>query len=506
MAVPRGATQSLMSEPVGLPRESEAAQPHEGLRLGRYELMVPIAQGGMAEVWIARFTGELGFKRTVALKTIRPDHASNDAFRRAFLDEARIAAGLSHANVVPVLDLGEHSGLLFHVMPLILGGSVATLLRSHQEWLGSDAKSAALPVPIALRIISDALAGLHAAHGLSDERGTPLYLVHRDVSPQNVLVGIDGVARIADFGVAKMLGRLLEETQAGQIRGKPGYLAPEQVERQPLTRSTDVFCAGIVLWEMLTAKRLFRGDARPTTEMMRSKPAQDPRELNPEISIPLAKVILRALSSSPEDRYASALEMNAAIEAVAGGGFASSSVVAQFVQQVCGNRVEELKKRIRSPVEPETARNSVPESLLAASAVDPEPWTAALLRPSSISTNTTRNERPLLATPAPPSRRLRPRLLILAAIALTAIALAWSLLRSPSPPRKTPPAAEQVAKTESAPIADPAAEPSPTAQLDPAAAATSSTAQGARHGPANNKTTTAPKRHLHPKFSNPYAR
>jgi serine/threonine-protein kinase len=280
-----------------------ALEPRRGLRLGRYELVTPIARGGMAEVWVARQLGDLGFRKLVAVKTIRAEYAENASFRRMFLDEARLAARIHHANVVEVLDLGEDGPIVFQAMTLIEGDSIAGLLR---RW-SQRGESGGLPPALAIRMLADAAAGLHAAHELTDDDGAKLLLVHRDVSPHNILVGLDGVAKIADFGIAKALGRLSDETEAGQVKGKFSYLSPEQVARTPPDRRSDVFACGIVLWEMLTGVRLFRGDDPvDTIEKVRSMRIPDVRDIAPGLAAPIAEATARALARDPNDRFPSA--------------------------------------------------------------------------------------------------------------------------------------------------------------------------------------------------------
>jgi serine/threonine-protein kinase len=260
----------------------------------------------MAEVWAARQLGELGFSRIVALKMILPELEQDAAFRKMFLEEARLASRIRHANVVEVLDLGEAGPLVYQAMPLLDGDSLSGL---GERWQAMG-RTGGIPEGILVRIMCDALAGLHAAHELTDEHGNSLYVIHRDVSPQNILVGLDGVARIADFGVAKALGRLADETEAGQIKGKYGYLAPELVERKPADRRSDVFSAGVVLWEALTRARLFKGqDAIETLERVRALDVPDPRTINPSVSAVTAAAAMRALERRPENRFATAAEM-----------------------------------------------------------------------------------------------------------------------------------------------------------------------------------------------------
>jgi serine/threonine protein kinase len=300
------------------------------MRLGRYELLHRVARGGMAEVWAARQLGELGFSRIVAVKMILPELAEDAAFRKMFLEEARLASRIRHANVVEVLDLGEAASVVFQAMPLLEGDSLSGLQRRCQG---------RLPQGILLRVLCDALAGLHAAHELADDDGHPLHVIHRDVSPQNILVGLDGVARIADFGVAKALGRLAEETEAGQIKGKFGYLAPELAERKPADRRSDLFSAGVVLWEALTCTRLFKGrDAIETLDRVKNLAVPDPRTLNAEVSPALALATMRALARDPEDRFATAAQMAEELNQAArlASAEVTTSEVSVFVRELIG--------------------------------------------------------------------------------------------------------------------------------------------------------------------------
>jgi serine/threonine-protein kinase len=341
------------------------------MRLGRFELLAPIARGGMAEVWIARLLGDLGFSRIVAIKTIRPDYAEDPAFRSSFFEEARIAARLRHANVVEVFDLGEQGPILFQVMPLVEGDSASRLLKMHQERAGE----VGFPTAIALRIMADALAGLHAAHELTDEQGMAMQLVHRDVSPHNILVGVDGVSKLCDFGVAKALGRLVHETEQGQLRGKFGYLSPEQVDRRPLDRRSDLFSAGAVLWELLTGKGLFRGiDALDTLEKVARGVVPDLRALVPSLPAPIAEITLRALARAPAERFSDAAAMIDALDAaaLASGLTATTKDVAAFVSALCGTRIDAQRELIRVASGPGLADKEAIAGALLATAQAPE--------------------------------------------------------------------------------------------------------------------------------------
>jgi len=195
-----------------------------GYRLdGRYELLYPYAQGGMATVWIARVQGKHGFEKLVAVKTILPHLASDEDFRTMFLDEASIASRIRHPNVADMLDLGEENGTLYIVLEWINGDSLAKLYKA------VEASGQPFPVHLLLRIGADACAGLHAAHELLDGEGNRMGVVHRDVSPQNILVTVAGVTKVIDFGIAKAFDRMAEATQTGMLKGKAQYTAPEQI-------------------------------------------------------------------------------------------------------------------------------------------------------------------------------------------------------------------------------------------------------------------------------------
>jgi serine/threonine-protein kinase len=307
-----------------------------GARLGRYELLAPLGAGGMAQVWLAEQAGELGFRKLVALKVISDCHAANAQVRKMFLEEARIASRLRHANVVDVLDLGEQKDKIFLAMEFVEGASLGAVLCAR----------GALTSDVAARVIVDTLYGLHAAHELRDDDGVELGLVHRDVSPQNVLLGVDGVAKIADFGIAKALGRVTEVTQVGQWKGKIRYVAPEQLDGLPATRATDIFSTGVILWEALTARALFKSTSRIVTESV----VPDPRTVVRDLPAPIAQVVMRALATRAADRYRSALEMAEALEAAArrAGKLASHPEVAEIVKRSMGEALASLRELMRA--------------------------------------------------------------------------------------------------------------------------------------------------------------
>jgi serine/threonine-protein kinase len=306
-----------------------------GHRLGRYEALVKLATGGMAVVYVGRAQGLAGFERLVALKVLHQNLAHEDEFVRMFLDEARLAARIRHPNVVPTIDISDtpETGY-FIVMDYVEGDHFGALLSAAHKSGGS------LAVPVALRIVADALSGLGAAHDLRNERGELLKLVHRDVSPHNIMVGVDGVARLTDFGVAKAEDRLAH-TRDGQLKGKLAYMAPEQALRGNCDARSDLFAMGVILWEALTGRRLFRADnPGATLTKLLHEPIVLPGAIDPALE-PLDAVLGRALDREPDNRYQSAEEFIDAIERVAPkvGGLASLREVSALTRQLAGEKL-----------------------------------------------------------------------------------------------------------------------------------------------------------------------
>lgn len=295
------------------------------------------ASGGMASVHLGRLDGPLGFARTVAIKKMSAGLARSPELSAMFLDEARLAARVRHPNVVATLDAVLEDEL-FLVLELIQGPSLETLL--------TRAKGP-LPPPIAVAIALGTLLGLHAAHEASDDGGASLGLVHRDVSPPNVIVGGDGIPRVADFGIAKAAHRLQRTTEVGHTKGKLRYLAPEQLRDEPVTRATDVHAASAVLWECLTGEALFgaRTYGETLSLVMRHRP-QSPNQLVPGLDAGLCAVVMSGLAARPDDRPPSARAMAIALEAAYPG--ASQSAVASFVQQVAADELERLADLVRA--------------------------------------------------------------------------------------------------------------------------------------------------------------
>jgi len=331
--------ETLPGPPRGRARAAAATEPRAGLVLGRYELVMRIGGGGMAVVWAGRQKGAFAFARLVAVKMMRTELAGQTQARRMFLREAEIASRIHHPNVVEVLDLGEEGTLVYQVMPLVDGESLATLLD------GARAAGTTCPPAVAVRIVVDALAGLHAAHELRDADGLSRGVVHRDVSPQNVIVDRLGVARVADFGIAKAF---TEET-TGAMRGKLRYMSPEQIRGESLDRRSDVFAAGVLLWEALTCQRLFPGDNElAVIRSILEAPPRSLREFAPEVPSSVAAVVHRALEADRERRFATAAGMAAALETAGRDDnmLASTFAVASWVETLAGEALAERRREL----------------------------------------------------------------------------------------------------------------------------------------------------------------
>ncbi len=305
-------------------------------QLGKYELIRRLATGGMAEIYLARAAAIEGFEKRVVLKRILPQHADNQAFIRMFLAEARLAATLHHPNVVQVYDIGEDDGTYFFAMEHVEGVDLRELLRS--------AHSASRPIPLQhiLHFVVGICAGLHYAHDKRDDNGELLDIVHRDVSPSNVLITFDGGVKVVDFGIAKASN---VSTTAGTLKGKIPYMSPEQCRSEPLDRRSDVFSIGTLLWELTTGQRLFRGDNELALigKVARGDvpPPSSVREPYPP---GLEPIVLKALAADVEHRYATALELQLALEDFAheAGLPLSAARAKPFVREVCARRIAQL--------------------------------------------------------------------------------------------------------------------------------------------------------------------
>jgi eukaryotic-like serine/threonine-protein kinase len=379
----------------------------------RYELLEKLASGGMATVYLGRARGARGFSRLVAIKRAHPHLIRDDAFARMLMREAKLAARIHHSNVVSVLDVVQAEGELFLVLDYVEGCSLAELVAHGRE------RGALLPAPVAIRIVLDACAGLQAAHEAKDATGRPTPIVHRDVSPQNIMVGADGVTKLTDFGIAKSLSFDTVVTGTGLLLGKLAYMAPEYVASRQLDERSDLFGVGVVLWEALAGRRLF-GGSNPVETLERVQTLTPPPVSQSNSAIPRAvdRVIERALEKSPVDRYATPRQFARELELVArsAGLVAEHDTVGQHVRAVAGTMLQ-----ARSASLADALRHDAPGA-----------QTASMPIPKPVISEDTESEAPtreLERAPELEPVRRAPRLALLAlsvaAVAALSLALLW---------------------------------------------------------------------------------
>ncbi|MCC6646415.1 MAG: serine/threonine protein kinase [Polyangiaceae bacterium] len=311
--------------------------------LGRYRVVDEIGIGGMASVHLARADGPGGFQKWVAIKRIHPHLVEDDQFIHMFLDEARIAARISHANVAQVFDLGEGDGTYWIAMEYLHGEPLREVMRCVED---------GFPLPstdIAARIVADAAEGLHAAHDLKDKGGQLLNLVHRDVTPHNLFLTYDGNVKVVDFGIAKVAGRL-SQTRAGTLKGKLAYMSPEQVRGGEIDRRTDIFALGVVLWELTTGHRLFRMESDlETLEKVQACIVPSPSAVVPDYPAELESIVMRALAKAPEQRFQTARELSRALQQhlLRRGVFIGPEDVSGYVRRIFGDRIKKRDAHLR---------------------------------------------------------------------------------------------------------------------------------------------------------------
>ena len=345
--------------PVGAPENAPGVPgtpvPHVPLGgplgvVGGYDLLAELAAGGMAMVFLGRANDGRAGAPLVAIKRPHRHLATDKMFLSMLLDEARLASAIHHDNVVKVRELGFHAGEPFIVLDYIEGASLSELRKE------LAAAERAVDTKVALRVVLDALAGLHAAHELRDDTGRPLGIIHRDVSPHNVLIGCDGKARLTDFGIAKAEDRL-QITRTNEVKGKLAYLAPERVDKRRIcTKQSDVFSMAVVLWECLAGRRLFRGEeAVDTLQEVMHAPIPRLRQLGAHVPPALDDVIARGLSRDLGARFATAQEFAEAIERGAGrGNVGTPKEVARAVETIFGPRMGKRHEIIRHAIGDDT--------------------------------------------------------------------------------------------------------------------------------------------------------
>jgi len=350
-----------------------------GTRLDRYELLCVLAHGGMANVWLARVQGKMGFQRLCAVKTILPNVADDASFKTMFLDEARIASRIEHPNVVHMTDVGEAQGVPYLVMDLVEGEPLHKLPRACEK------RGIRIPLGVVLRILADACHGLHAAHELTDDMGQPLGVVHRDMSPQNILVSAAGVSKVIDFGVAKARDRSTGQTTVGTLKGKISFMPREQALGQDVDRRADTWALGAVLYYLLTGRPPFKGEHQLATLQMAMNGAAIPA-LPPTFPISLRMAVTRALAHEPGQRYQTALEMGEALETLMRklGVVTTHAEVGAFVQQTLGDKLDARKQLVASALSEASNRERARSALTVPVDLDPEESSAGSHNPGLV--------------------------------------------------------------------------------------------------------------------------
>ena len=303
---------------------------------GRYELLKRLAGGGMGEVYLARQRGLDGFSKLLVIKTLLPHLCEDEEFITMFKDEARLTAQLIHPNVCQVFEFDQVESTYYIAMEYLRGEDLRRL------WKACETRHQPLRVPLICRVIADAAAGLDFAHSLRNSSGDPYHIVHRDISPQNILVTFEGGVKVIDFGVAKAAGRA-QHTRTGALKGKYSYMSPEQVAGKEIDGRTDIFALGIVLHELLTGRRLFKADSDvQTLERVRQAVVPPPSSINPQIPASLDGLVLHALAKDRDQRFQTAQEFRLALEdwLIQGRMSASSAHLAEFLKVIYAERLE----------------------------------------------------------------------------------------------------------------------------------------------------------------------
>jgi serine/threonine protein kinase len=466
-----------MSE--GIPLPPPASVPK---RIGKYRILRQIAQGGMAEIYLASASGIEGFEKLCVLKRILPLLATNREFVQMFLDEARIAGSLMHPNIAQVFDIGSEGGSYYFVMEFLRGEDVRHILQS------SVGQHDFIPLEHAATIVMGVCSGLHYAHEMRAKDGQRLQLVHRDISPQNVFVTHDGNVKLCDFGIAKSAAQLTE-TRVGTLKGKIRYMSPEQCRSEPLDRRSDVFALSIVLWELLTLRRLFSGKSDfDIFKAIVEEPVPRPSDFRPDVPTQLEAIVMKGLRREREERFQTAQEMQLALEDwVRHDRIPSSSVrLAAFMSELFGppppaESYFALESGSDSSTPAHEGGHDAPEL-----GQDPAAMTVPLRTLSSSEAPTVGHALPpppagleetslSMSRPAVDLARPAPRLLVLAACALCAAAVALLVLRgppradvpsspalqAPTPPTGAPAATAHTPEVRTTPLNDALPVPSP---------------------------------------------
>ncbi|MBS2028444.1 MAG: serine/threonine protein kinase [Deltaproteobacteria bacterium] len=313
-------------------------------RFGKYTLIDRIAVGGMAEIFLARQAGLEGFEKTIVIKRIRPHLSQQKAFVKMFLNEAKLAAQLNHPNIVQIYDLGKIGESYFIAMEYIFGRDMRRIIPK------ADSLGIPFPMVYALKIASSVCEGLYYAHQKMDIYGNPLNIVHRDVTPENIFVSFDGTVKVLDFGIAKAANQI-EQTKAGEIKGKLSYMSPEQCMGKPLDHRSDIFSLGVVLYEWITGFKLFTGESEVgILKSITEGKIYAPSYFKADIPEAVEKILMKALEKDREKRYQSAWDMQYDVDQfLSQYEFTPSNIhLSNFLKQLFSDELEEEKKRLMS--------------------------------------------------------------------------------------------------------------------------------------------------------------
>jgi serine/threonine-protein kinase len=473
---------------------------------GRYEIVHPLATGGMGTVYLGRMRAARGVSLTVAIKRINAALAGDPRVVGMFVDEARITSLVRHPNVVQTLDVVEEAGELLLVMEYVHGVSLQRLLMAARE------RGEPLPLDVTARIASDVLYGLHAAHEATNEQGKSLEIVHRDVSPQNILIGVDGIARVADFGIARAANRV-ETTQLGEIKGKLRYIAPEQFGREAVDRRADIYGVGLLMWEMITGSAMRRASSPGgLTSAILAPRVEPPSSWVRDVPPVLDDIVVRALANDPRDRFPFASQMAAALEAAM--ATAPYAKVAELVRELGHAEITERKALLEraAALEPISTPAISTSAFPAGPASVPPPLSPAVMPAAAPSSPAVviRPSAPSGDSPAPeaakPAARWKSPAIALAVGALALLALTFTI-RRPAPPPITaassePPPLTSLASPEPAP--PPPVEPTASAPAAAPPEAASPAAAHASHWHLRKPPRTLPRRPGKPDCSIPY--
>ena len=472
----------------------------DGKVVGRYMLHESIAVGGMSTVHVGRLVGDVGFARTVAIKQLNPSYLKQRQFVGMFMDEARVAGMIQHPNVAKSLDVVQLEGNVYHVMEYVHGVSLAQLL----ERVHDNAEHA--PVKIIGSIVAQVLYGLHAAHEARDGEGDALHVIHRDVSPQNVLVGRDGAVRLIDFGVAKAAIQH-EATRQGYVKGRLSYMAPEQIDRVPIDRRVDIYAAGVLLWEALVGKKFRSGlDAGDLLQEISEGDATPPSLFATHIPAGTDDLVLKALARKPDDRYQSALDFAEAVEEVL--GTAQPHEVGEWVHlyggHILSDRAKAIKRMEAIPL-PDSSRLSIADE----DSVDDEAPTTfygsggpgdPLSDSAPISTTMGRSSTAKAFAPGGPpveeeSGSIRGLIAISVLISALVVLLLWQRgCDDDSAPAEAPAAARAVVKTP--PVESATSEPATQVSAAPAATLSATAEPSASAEPSAKRVARRPPRRV----------